>query len=110
MSRRKSELIKTNLWSSSEAVYNYGFLNAKSIVYVKKRIKHGKTKDIIARWRSGVRFRKYKVSIQVVEQKSVREKQNINSLVLHIYRKRDVNGCVNKIRQDKKRILLIPAE
>jgi hypothetical protein len=42
--------------------------SAKSCVYAKKRIKHGKKKDIIARRGSGVRVRKNKESIQVVEQ------------------------------------------
>ena len=47
----------------------------------KKRIKHGKKKDIIARRGSGVRVRMIKESIQVVEEKSEREKQNIKKLI-----------------------------
>ena len=99
MSRRRSELIKQNLWSSSEAVYNYGFLNAKSCVYAKKRIKHGKKKDITARREVdlGLELSKNPFRFLNINQK---DKSRIlrNSLVLHIYRKCDVNGCVNKIR------------
>ena len=58
-----------------------GFLNAKSCVYAKKRINHGKKTYIIAIRRSGSSVRIIKESIQDVEEKSEIEKQNIKKLI-----------------------------
>ena len=74
--------VKKKEWINITTTKTCGAVQKLFITTVsKKRIKHGKNKDIIARRGSGVRVRMIKESIQVVEQKSEREKQNIKKLI-----------------------------